>query len=259
MPTSSLIRDGHSRLRMKRFYTEVAVATSASGFSILLDSKPILTPGKAPLLAPTRELADRIAAEWRNQERDIDPLAMPLTQLLNTAIDRVPRRRAEIVAEIANYAPTDLVCFRAARPAELVRRQSECWDPMLDWLAGRHGARLVPTVGVRLREQDATALERIRMALAGADDCRLAGLHLAAGALGSVVLALALAEERLDPEAAFQASQLDELHQIEVWGEDREARARLDRIRADIATAAEFMKLCSTPMPPADRRPMLPA
>lgn len=228
---------------MRRFYKDVTVDHRDGRFSVLLDGKPILTPARASLRAPTKGLAARIAEEWRLQHETIEPLSMPLTQLLNTAIDRVPLHRAEIVAEIADYGPTDLLCFRATKPPELVRRQTECWDALLDWLAAR-GARLVPVAGVHACEQDGKALARIAALVEAADDCRLAALHLAVGTLGSVVLALALAEGRLEADAAFAASQLDELHQLESWGEDREARARLDRIRADIDAAAEFMRLC---------------
>ena len=51
---------------------------------------------------------------------------MPLTQLANTAIDRVMPQRALVVRQIADYAGTDLVCYRAGRPPELPRASRRC-------------------------------------------------------------------------------------------------------------------------------------
>jgi chaperone required for assembly of F1-ATPase len=230
---------------MKRFYTSVAVEAKAAGYAVLLDGKPVRTPAGRPLEAPTAALADAIAAEWRGQGDRVRPGAMPLTQLLNTAIDRMSdaRLHGEAVAEISAYAATDLVCFRAEHPPELAARQRATWQPLLDWLQERHGAGLAVTFGLRPLDQPPSALERIRAAVSAADEMQLAALHLATGVLGSVVIALALADGCLDADAAFRAAHLDDLHQLEVWGEDAEAKARLERIRADIAAAAEFMRL----------------
>jgi chaperone required for assembly of F1-ATPase len=231
----------------RRFYQSVAVTERDGGFAVLLDGKPVKTPAARLLLAPTAALAARIAEEWRAQGEKIQPPAMPLTQLLNTALDRMAeaRSRAAAVAEIVGYAATDLVCFRAAHPPALAARQAAQWQPLVDWLAERYGARLGVTAGLGAADHAPEAIARIEAAVAAADGLRLAALHAATAALGSVVIALALAEGRLDAEAAFRAAYLDDLHQLEAWGEDAEARSRLERIRAEIAATAEFMRLAA--------------
>jgi chaperone required for assembly of F1-ATPase len=235
----------HKSSTMKKFYKAVAVEPREGGFAVLLDGKPIRTPGGKPLLAPTAALAERIAAEWRGQGERVRPAAMPHTQLLNTALDRIGegKVRADVVTEIAGYAATDLVCFRAVHPPALAERQRAAWQPLLDWLAERYGAALAVTETLAAPRHAPAALSRIAAAVAEHDALRLAALQLATGALGSVVIALALAEGRIDADAAFHAAHVDEIHQLEQWGEDAEAMARLDRIRADIAAAAEFMRL----------------
>jgi chaperone required for assembly of F1-ATPase len=232
---------------MKRFYKTVAVEPREGGYAVLLDGKPIRTPAGNPLVAPTAALADRIAEEWRGQGARVRPDTMPNTQLLNTAVDRMGagRIRDEAVSEIADYAVTDLVCFRAAQPPGLAQRQRAAWQPLLDWLAERHGATLAVTEGLTTPAHAPEALARIADAVAAQDALRLAALQLATCALGSVVIALALAEGRVDAEAAFRAAHLDDLHQLEQWGEDAEARARLELLRADVAAAAEFFRLAS--------------
>ena len=230
---------------MKKFYQSVAVEPREGGYAVLLDGKPIKTPAGKPLLAPTPALAEGIAAEWRGQGERVRPAAMPLTQLLNTALDRMAegKVREAAVAEVAGYAATDLVCFRAPHPPSLAERQRAAWQPLLDWLAERHGAALAVTESLAAPAHAPDVEARIAAAVEAHDALRLAALHHATGALGSVVIALALAAGRLDAVAAFEAAHLDELHQMAEWGEDAEAAARLARIRADVAAAAEFLRL----------------
>lgn len=227
----------------RRPYTDVTVRDEPHGVSILLDAKPLRTPSGTPILAPTRALADAIAAEWRAQPARIDIALAPLTRLLGTALDRVPANRSGVIEELVGYAETELVCHRAAHPQELMRRQAEIWQPVLDWFARTYDAPLAVTTGVLAVEQPAASLAAIRRALAALDDLRLTGLSVAVGAAGSLVIGAALAAGRLDPEAAFDAAELDASFQIERWGEDAEATRRRRQLRGDLDLAARWMQL----------------
>ena len=227
---------------MKRFYRDATVAPGEDGYSVTLDGKPLRTPGKAELRVPSRALAEAIAAEWRAQVGEVRPQNLPLTRLANTALDLVTPRRAQIVAEIANYAGTDLLCYRAEHPPELVARQARIWQPLLDWAAERY-APLSVTAGVLPCAQPVESLAAFTAAVEAFDAMRLAALHLATAACGSLVLALALAEMRLDPESAFAAAQLEESFEIERWGEDAEQTRRRAALQDDIALAARFVAL----------------
>ena len=74
---------------------------------------------------------------------------MPLTRLLNSAIDGVARTMAETRAEIARYAGSDLLCYRAEALETLAERQAEAFDPTLRWAAETLGARLRIAAGRR--------------------------------------------------------------------------------------------------------------
>lgn len=228
---------------LKRFYADAGIAARDGAFAIELDGKPVRTPAKAPLAAPNRTLAAAIADEWRAQGEQIDVATMPLTRLASIAIDLVAPRRSEVVAAILKYAETDLVCYRAAEPPELVRRQHAVWQPLVDWLAGRYGARLDVTEGIVPRDQPGAALGALGRAVEAYDVWALAALNLATAACGSVVVALALAEGRLDAAQAFAAAQLDESFEIERWGEDAEQTRRRALLRDDIAAARRFLAL----------------
>jgi chaperone required for assembly of F1-ATPase len=198
---------------------------------------------RRPLAVPGRALAVAVADEWARQEGTVRPPAMPLTRLATTAIDVVGTRRAAMVENVAGYAASDLVCYRAEGPAELVRRQAEAWQPLVDWVGARFDARLAITRGVVPVAQPGATLAVLRRAVEARDDWRLAALASVTAAAGSVVIGLAVLEGVLGPEAAFRASQVDESFEIEHWGEDPEATARREELRATIAAAARFLAL----------------
>ena len=227
---------------MRRFYRDVTVAPGEHGHQVRLDGRPMRTPAKRLLAAPAAPLAEAIADEWRGQGDTIRPDAMPLTRLASTAIDRMPAQRQAAIEEVVAYAETDLVCYRAAEPFDLVQRQHHAWQPMLDWLTHTYGVKLAVTTSIRPVAQPAAARTRLRSAIVDLDDWPLVGMHMATTALGSLVLGLGLLHGRLDADAALAASLLDELYEIERWGTDFEAERRHEALRRDVAGAARFLR-----------------
>ncbi len=228
---------------MKRFYEEATVHEDGGEWGVKLDGKPLRTPAKAPLVLPTRALAEAIADEWRGQEVTIKPATLPLTRIASTAIDLIPQKRPAVIEETAKYAGTDLLCYHAEEPAKLVQRQAEAWQPMLDWAMLRYDAPLKVTAGILPVSQPAQSLRALTAALAAMDDQRLMVLHLVTGACGSLILALALAEGRIGADEAFALAQLDETFEIELWGEDAEQTARRANLLEDIRLMARFLSL----------------
>jgi chaperone required for assembly of F1-ATPase len=231
---------------MKRFYIEVK-RTLYSPFEILLDGRPIKTPGGNQFnTGRARALADAIADEWQAQDETIVPDTMPLTKLVNTALDRIAPHREAIIDDLAAYAGADLLCYRAETPAELVRRQAAAWDPWLDWAAERYGARLAVTAGVTHIPQPDAAVARLREAMVALDDHHLVALHTAVTITGSAVLGLAFAARALDAEATFAAAQVDDAYQAELWGRDGEAESVRARRRDDLKAAWRYLHLLAT-------------
>lgn len=230
---------------MKRFYAAVTTAEREAGFRVLLDDRPVRTPARNELAVPARPLAEAIAEEWHGQGDEVEPDTMRLTRLATSVIDLMPARRPDAVAEAAAYAGTELLCYRATSPASLVERQASLWQPWLDWAERQYDARLRPVAGIMPAAQSETALRALRAAVERLSDWRLIGLHAAATLLGSLVLALALERGAIDADAAFAAGLLDELFEIEQWGEDPEQARRHVRLRQDLAAAERFLALTS--------------
>lgn len=231
---------------MKRFYKSAGVNGTGDGFAVELDGRPVKTPAKNALLLPSSALADAIAAEWNAQGDEVDASCMRLTRLANSAIDRVVEHRQAVVAEIAGYAETDLVCYRASEPDTLVRRQQEGWGPLIDWIQDVHGVELYTTTGLLPVEQPHASFDKIGSVIETFDPFTLAGLHMVTSSCGSVVIGLAVQAGRADGVGAWELSLIDETHQIEEWGEDPEATKRRQGLLDEIVAAAEFLRLCES-------------
>lgn len=228
----------------KRFFQQAAAEERDGAFALLLDGKPARTPARQPLAVPTRALAEALAAEWAGQGSVIDPRAMPLTCLVNSAIDGVSPQRDAVRGDLLRYARSDLVCYRAAEPERLVAVQSEAWDPILAWVREATGARFVLREGITPIEQPEAAVEAVRIRLAAiASPFRLAALHAMTTLTGSVLTALAHAEGRLNAEEAWAVAHVDETFQESIWGEDEEAMARRGARRAEFEAASRLFAL----------------
>jgi chaperone required for assembly of F1-ATPase len=225
----------------KRFYERAR----ASECAVFLDARSLKTPRGAAFAAPSPALARAIAQEWEAQGESIQPTSMPLTQLAFAAIDGGASARAERIAYVLKFAETDLCCHRAAAPAELVARQAAMWDPLAAWGVEALGAALPVVTGVVAAHVPGEAPAALRTRAHALDDFRLTALAQAAGLSGSALIGFALVEGRLDADAAFGAAALDELWSLERWGEDAEARARLERLRGEVASVAAFIDALS--------------
>lgn len=226
---------------MKRFYKDVSVAPQDGGFAVLLDGKPVKTPRGNGLILPTEKLASAIAAEWRGQGEKIIPTSMPLLRLANTVIDGVAANRDEVIGAVLRFGENDLICYRAHQPPDLHTRQKAAWDPLLDWVAQKHGARMQVAEGLTHVDQSAEALAALRGALGDFDAFTLGALHVIASITGSTVLALAVADGFLSGPQAFQLSRIDEIYQAEKWGEDAEAAKRAAALAHELDKAVELI------------------
>jgi len=210
----------------RRFYKAVTIEAVDGGHAVRLDGRSPRAPGGTPLVLPTAALAALTAREWDAQDPVIVMTAMPATRLAWTALEKIGPSRDAVADEVARYAGSDLLCYRAGGPRELVAEQAAAWDPLLEWAGSELGAALEATTGIIHREQPAQSLARVKALALACDDFALTGLAHAAGLLGSAVLALALRQGRLTGLEAHDLARLDEAFQERLWGVDAEAAHR---------------------------------
>ena len=232
---------------MKRFYRQAeAVPLDPDGYGVALDGRRVRTPAGRPLAMPSRALAAAVAEEWAAQGKTVLPRTMAMMTLAATALDRVVPRVCEVATEIARYGETDLLCYRDADGGELARRQNAAWQPVLDWLAATHGAKLRTVAGVMPAAQEKSALETLRRAVDAHEPFRLTALHTAVAATGSAALGMALLGGRLNACQAWRCARLDDEWQAERWGEEEDARKRGAALRDELTAVERFAALLQT-------------
>jgi len=227
---------------MRRFYKVAEAGTAPGGFVVRLDGKPIKTPMQHSLIFPSHDFAAAVAAEWQAQKEDIAPATMPLTQLASTMLDKVSHGadRQAMNVEVLKYGASDLVCYFATHPADLVERQQRHWGGLLQWLESAHGIRLHAVSGIQYHNQPPEALEALKRLVTGLEAGAFTVVQAATAISGSVVIALALEAGYLDGAAATEAACVDELYQLEKWGEDKLARQRIEQIRLEFDALVRF-------------------
>lgn len=228
----------------KRFWKAATAVAADQGFTVHLDGRPVRTPAKAPLIVPTQAMAQAIAQEWEAQQGVLRPETMPLTRMANSAIDKVTVLHPQVVAEVAGFGGSDLLCYRADAPEDLAARQGQGWDPLLDWAAQDLQAPLNRTAGIMHVAQPGESLERLTAAVAGQDPFRLTALHDLVAITGSLILGLAIARGRLTPDEAWTLARIDEDFQSEQWGVDEEAAEQAAFRRGALMDSARFLGLC---------------
>lgn len=231
---------------MKRFYKKAAaepVAGSDGLYQVTLDGRPLKSPAKADLLLPGKDLAEAVAAEWEAQGEKIEPAAMPLMTYVSTAVDRVEPQREAVAAEIASFAASDLLCYRADRQPDLVAKQDAAWTLMLDWAEKRFGAPFTVTSGIMPVAQPNTTLMLVARDVGKLNSLELTGLHTMTTAMGSLILGFSVLDGYKTPDDAFDLSLMDEEHQADLWGRDEEAEARRARLREEVRSAHRLICL----------------
>ena len=225
----------------KRFYTSATAEWRDGAFVLTLDGKPARTPGRNAVGLPTQAAGDAVAAEWAAQGEFIEPGSMPMTRIVNSALDGVVWEIEGVRAEIVKYAGTDLLCYRADGPQALVDAETAAWDPVLDWARQTLGAEFKAAGGMTFVAQPDSALAAVRAAVAAVRaPLPLAALHVMTTLMGSALLALAVARGAITAEDAWASAHVDEDFQARAWGSDAEATARRARLWLDMSAAARL-------------------
>lgn len=224
----------------RRFYKTASVVEREGGFGVLLDERSLRTPGGALFTAPTRALADLCASEWETQGEFIVPATMPASQLAFATVDWTAKNREQLCDYVTGFGETDLCCHRADSPADLVAAQAEVWDPLVAWAADKLEVKLPVVTGIVAARVDAPTLAKLRAHTAALDDYHLTALSQSTGLAGSALIGFAFVRGELSADEAFRAAAFDNLWSLQRWGEDAEARARLDRQREEFEAITRY-------------------
>ena len=233
-----------SAWKAKRFWKQAVASPCDGGFTVKLDGRAVKTPARRALVLPSLAMAEAIAAEWDAQQGLVKPDTMPATRAANSALDKISEQFTDVADLLAAYGASDLLCYRATDPAELIARQAAGWDPLLDWSAATLNAPLLSTQGVVHIAQPEASIARLSALVHGFTPFQLAAVHDLIAISGSLVLALAVTQGRISVEQAWDLSRIDETWQNELWGVDEDAAALESLKRQALIEAARFFALC---------------
>jgi chaperone required for assembly of F1-ATPase len=228
---------------MKRFYKDVLVEADAGGWRVLLDGRGIRTAGRRAQIVPTQALARAMAAEWTAQGEQLDAALFRLREIADYAIDIVAPDRAAAIHDLLPYGETDTLCYRGDPGEPLTLRQEQLWEPLLVAAERRWDVHFERIGGVVHRPQPPATLARLATVLATESDFSLAALRELASLANSLVIALAAIAPDADPQALWQAANLEEDWQAELWGKVAEAQAHRARRFSDFVGAMLFAQL----------------
>lgn len=231
--------------KMKRFYEHAGVMEQDSSFLVVLDGRVVKTPAGSNLGSPTMALTKAMSGEWETQSVEIKPETMSLCKLAATAIDRLNKKRDEVIGITLKIAETDLLCYRVSEPEDLVALQNRAWNPELEWAMDELDVILKVTVGLIPVNQPEKSLLNLRNKLMSLTDFQLMGVTNAASVAGSLILALSMFYGRIDAQVMFEKSILEEKYQVERWGKDNEAMLKQEFLREDIKNSSRFLNLLS--------------
>lgn len=228
---------------MKRFYKAAAAEPAEGGWRVALDGRAIKTASGQPQLVPTERLAAALAAEWNAQGEEIAPEHFILRGLADYAIDVVAPARSAAIRSVLGYAETDTLCYRGDEGEALHERQVQVWEPLLTAAERRWDVHFMRLSGVIHQAQPEATLARLAEVLAALDDFALTALRNTAGLSASLVIGLAALYPEADPHALWDAANLEEDWQAELWGKDWEAMDLREKRFGAFAAAMRFAEL----------------
>ena len=220
---------------MKKFWETIEIKkVSSKEFYILLDNKKLKTPLKNELILSNHLMAKEVLKEWDQSSDIINTDDLVFYGLLSTAIDRVREEKNSYINDIINFIDTDLICYRADNPIDLVSFQNKHWDPVITLIEKYINNNVSVFKGVMPSQQNSKVHHKIKNLVVELNDVQISVLHRITNLIGSVFLALCILKKDLSNKQAFELSFLDELWQAENWGYEEDASAKRKKIRTEL-------------------------
>jgi len=227
---------------MKKFWKKVSIKKiSSNSFQIMLDERILQTPLKRELVLPNLSLTQEIVKEWDQDVKNINTESMIFYSLISTSLDKVIDNRNLYIGDILSYIDTDLICYRAENPKELVELQKNKWDPIILLIEKYIGDKIQIFHGVLPKKQHSTIHVRLNNLINQFDIFKISALHRITNITGSIFLSLCVLKKDISKNKVFELSFLDELWQAENWGFDEETSQKRKKISTELNKSIFFL------------------
>jgi len=232
---------------MKKFWKKIEIRQSSSkNFYLLLDNKKLTTPMKKELVLPSEILVNEVLREWDQNSDNINIDDLVFYGVLSTAIDKVNLEKDAYVNDIIDFIDTDLICYRAESPNDLIALQNKSWNPILLLIEKYIDVKIKVFKGIMPSNQDQKVHTEIKKLISNLSDVQISVLHRITNLIGSIFLSLCILKKDLLKEDAFECSFLDELWQAKNWGHEEDASIKRNKIRLELNRLIHFVNCIET-------------
>ena len=229
---------------MKKFWKIVQVKKKLkNSFEILLDKRILKTPMQKDLIFSNYKIAKETALEWDIDEKEINTENMVFYGLISTAIDKISNDKVSYIENVLGFINTDLICYRADGPNELVDLQNNSWNPIISFIKKYIDVELKFFIGVMPSKQSLDIFNRLKTLINSFSDIEISALHRMTNLTGSIFISICILKGDVLKNEAFELSFLDELYQAKNWGIEEESLDKRDKIAKELNRIISFVEL----------------
>ena len=190
-------------------------------FLIYLDENCLKSDQGNNIKVPAR-LADEIVREW-NTDGKINSIKNSFfTKFCFSVIDMNKKDRESALSQLIAYGNCDPICYIADEPKKLHIKQKKLYDPLIDWAQKALSIKLNTGAGLLFIEQPLPNSGNIKKFLEELDNFHLTIIHELTKTLGSLFTSLALHNNIISSELAWEVANVEDNFRIDVWGEVEE-------------------------------------
>ena len=229
---------------MKKFWKIVQVKKKLkNSFEILLDKRILKTPMQKDLIFSNYKIAKETALEWDIDEKEINTENMVFYGLISTAIDKISNDKVSYIDNVLGFINTDLICYRADKPNELIDLQNSSWNPIISFIKKYIDVELKFFIGVMPSKQSLEIFNRLKTLINSFSDIEISALHRMTNLTGSIFISICILKGDVLKNEAFELSFLDELYQAKNWGVEQESLDKRDKIAKELNRIISFVEL----------------
>mgnify|MGYP001206920576 FL=1 len=205
-----------------------------------INNKSLKTPDGNIIELPSIKLAKILLKDYESSFKSKPLNIVRPIKITNTAIDKIKPNNIFYINEITDNLNNDMICYFANSPVELVDLQNKDWLPLINYMKSSYNIELIYTSKLFSINQKPDSLLKLKNILNEINIFKLSAIYTLSQITKSIIISLALVNNKISAKKAFENSNLEELYQISKWGKDEEAFDRLNTIKVDIRNIKKY-------------------
>ena len=205
-----------------------------------INNKSLKTPDGNIIELPSIKLAKILLKDYESSFKSKPLNIVRPIKITNTAIDKIKPNNIFYINEITDNLNNDMICYFANSPVELVDLQNKDWLPLINYMKSSYNIELIYTSKLFSINQKPDSLLKLKNILNEINIFKLSAIYTLSQITKSIIISLALVNNKISAKKAFENSNLEELYQISKWGKDEEAFDRLNAIKVDIRNIKKY-------------------